>query len=97
MTAKVTKAVLPRSRPARYITVVCSHCGEENTVDRALMISCSSCGSPPGAPCIDLRSKAKGTITVLAKIHQVRISDLARTAALMAPGPVEPELGAVAG
>jgi ribosomal protein S27E len=78
MTAKVTKAVLPRSRPARYITVVCAHCGEENTVDRAIMIPCSSCGSPAGAPCIDLRSKAKGTLTVLTKIHQVRVSDLAK-------------------
>ena len=91
MTGKVTKAVLPRSRPARYISLTCQHCGQENTIDRAMLITCSSCGSPPGAACIDLRSKAKGTITVLAKVHQQRVSDLTRFSA------PEPELEAAVG
>ena len=77
-TTEIPAKVPPRSvKPPRYITVECPHCHQLHEVDRALAAPCPLCDVMPGQPCIDLRSKAKGKIVPLAKIHQQRVSHLA--------------------
>jgi hypothetical protein len=75
--AAIPAKVPPRSvKPPRWMNVECAHCHEVMEVDRALAAPCPLCDVMPGQPCIDMRSKAKGKIVPLAKIHQQRVSHL---------------------
>ena len=76
----VVEEVVPvRVRVPRYFQYKCTECGKNNNIDRALFIVCPLCSAGPGAPCVDMRSKAKGKITPLMKIHTQRVSALTAT------------------
>lgn len=72
----VEPATPPKIKAPRYFPFTCPHCAEVSKIDRALLLSCPTCSTPPGAPCIDMRSKEKGKVVPLAKIHPARVAAL---------------------
>lgn len=72
----VEPAVPVRVKATRNFQIPCDACGHKITVDRALFIGCPTCDAIPGTGCVDMRSKDKGKIVLLTKIHPARISAL---------------------
>jgi hypothetical protein len=78
MAADLVEPAVPiRTKLPRYFSHICTVCGNTDSIDRALFVTCPTCSMPPGAPCIDMRSKAKGNIVPLEKIHASRVKALA--------------------